>query len=49
MTWCQDRINDSDVEYIRKELYDELIQVKQEQNPEGRTTKICNGHDKRNH
>ena len=24
LTWCQDRIDDDDVEYVRKDLYDEL-------------------------
>jgi len=24
VTWCQDKINDSDVEYIRKDIYDSL-------------------------
>ena len=24
ITWCKDKINDSDVEYIRKDVYDKL-------------------------
>jgi hypothetical protein len=25
MTWCQDKINDTDVEYIRKDLVDKFL------------------------
>ena len=26
VTWCQDKINDTDVEYIRKDVHDRLVE-----------------------